>query len=124
MKHKLLTDIFLNVLLPLLLGFLVYYLAVKHWINPGIKNYLPDALWAYAFVSVLLIIWKRILPLAWVLSVYIISALFELFQYFQLVPGRADIVDIIIYFAFISIGLINNSFFKKKFYTQVPLKHR
>jgi hypothetical protein len=116
MKFNRITDLLLNVLLPLLLGYIVYYAGQQGGINPGLKNYLPDGLWAYAFISALLIIWNRRLPFGWIISIYVLAAGFELLQYYKVVAGQADSWDVAVYFLFISAGLLLNSLFKRLYF--------
>jgi hypothetical protein len=52
-KRVITVDFLINVLFPLLMGVLIYRLRFIT-IHPFIKNYIPDALWAYAFVSSIL----------------------------------------------------------------------
>lgn len=108
---KKLYDIFFNVVLPVAIGVLIYILPVY----PFIRNHLADGLWAYALTSVILIIWNRKINIIWLSVVFVIFLGFELLQYFNLLPGTGDIIDIIFYFIFSASAIINNKFFKLKF---------
>lgn len=116
MKFNRFADIVLNVFLPLLLGYLVYYAGQQGRISLTVKNFLPDGLWAYAFISALLIIWNRSLPLIWIVAVYLLAAGFECLQYYKIVAGQPDVWDGVIYFLFISFGLVLNKTFKSLYF--------
>ena len=107
MRINPLTDLVVNTALPLFSGTLIYFLG-----NTSVKNYLPDGLWAYALTSVILIIWNRGINFLWVILVILLSAGFELLQYFHLVPGTGDVADAIVYLLSIAIALVLNRLFK------------
>lgn len=108
MKSRKTLDWLLNVAAPLLLGFAVYR-GENHYLLPTlVRNYLPDCLWAYAFISTILIIWDRQPGLFWILAVYLVSAGFEILQYRHWVAGTGDIKDILAYFIIFCIALILN----------------
>jgi hypothetical protein len=106
-------DIILNVFFPLLLGYFIYSIANTGAISLLIKNYLPDGLWAYSFISLILIIWNRRFNFLWIFTSFLLAASFEVFQYFHFIPGTADGMDILVYFIFISSGLLANHYFRK-----------
>lgn len=97
-------DFIVNVILPIFIGY-VLYLYMPYNI---IRYYLPDALWAFSFTSCLLIIWERKINVKWMLSIIILSPLFELMQHNNMIKGTGDIFDIIIYYFSFSIALIIN----------------
>ena len=103
-------DCFANVLLPLLLGSLIYKLTNENPAVSVIRNYLPDGLWAYAFLSSLLIIWKRVLNIAWLLGACFCATFFEVLQAWQVVGGTADWLDVVTYFLFFAIAVIINKY--------------
>lgn len=103
---------------PLLLGYFVYLLGSYQLLPQLVKNYLPDGLWAYAFISAILIIWNRQLNYVWLFISFLLAACFELLQHYQLLAGTADIADIMTYFLFMGAGLFSNRFFKEKDHTQ------
>lgn len=96
-----LPGIVLNVLLPLIAGYLIYNIPFSN----SIKNYLPDGLWAYSFVCALCIIWQGQLPNFWKMTVFVIAALVEYLQLLKVISGTADWIDIGVYFLFIVTGL-------------------
>jgi len=112
MKFGKRSDILLNVLLPLLLGLFIYWSANSLFISALIRNYLPDGLWAYAFISGILLIWDRALHMTWIILVFLTAIGYEFLQYLHVVPGTGDIKDIITYFLFFTIALLLNNFFK------------
>lgn len=107
------TDLLLNVISPLLLGYFIYFPGSYELLPQLLKNYLPDGLWAYAFLSAILIIWDRQLHFGWVLISFLLAAGFELLQHYRLLSGTADAADVVVYFLFMGIGLLTNRFFKK-----------
>lgn len=111
-KH---TDIGLNVLLPLLAGFALYLPGIAASTHSFISNYLADGLWAYAFMSTILIIWNRHYNAGWILLLFVLAAGFEICQYTALVSGTGDVYDVIIYYSFFSITIFLNRIFKPTF---------
>ncbi|MGG9961266.1 hypothetical protein [Ferruginibacter sp. SUN106] len=76
-------------------------------------NHLPDGLWAYAFLSCILIIWNRQIHIPWLIVVLISFVAFEVLQSLEIINGTGDIKDIITYCTFSIIALFANSFFSK-----------
>ncbi len=107
------TDLLLNVISPLLLGYFIYFLGSYELLPQWVKNYFPDGLWAYAFLSAILIIWNRQLNYTWLFISFLLAACFELLQHYLLVAGTADIADVMTYFLFMGAGLLMNRFFKQ-----------
>jgi len=61
---------------------------------------LPDGLWMFSYSSIVLVIWKQRITkysLLWLLSLPIISIMFEVLQYYDYFQGTFDILDIIFY---------------------------
>lgn len=110
-------DIIINIIIPLGVGVIIYYLCRQHSIyflkcvdeifdlnKPAkivLPNWivynLPDGLWNFAFTSIILIIWKRELKiknLLWFLFPVLVAIILEFFL------GTYDILDMI----FIIIG--------------------
>lgn len=61
---------------------------------------LPDGLWLFSYVSLVLYLWKNELKsenLFWVFSVPLISIISELGQIFKIIPGTFDIIDLVMY---------------------------
>ena len=107
-------DIVLNVIIPLLGGVAFYYISSFPAIPAVLNNYLADGLWAYSFISALLIIWDRQINMMWLSVAGIMSVGFEIFQYNHLIAGTGDVYDVITYFLFFSIALKLNCLFKIK----------
>ncbi len=106
-------DVFLNIALPVLAGAIIYLLAAD--VSPFIKNYFPDALWAYAFASSILIIWHREVNVAWLAVMFVAAVGFEIFQYKSIVPGTGDWWDIAVYSLSFSGAVFLNQYFKHTF---------
>ncbi|HMO61839.1 MAG TPA: hypothetical protein PKC39_12545 [Ferruginibacter sp.] len=104
MIFRKISDVALNVLLPLVIGYVIYNVSTGQYVI----NYLPDGLWAYAFVSALSIIWNRQLPFFWIVAVFVLATLVEFLQWLKLIPGTPDLLDIVVYFLFITVGLLIN----------------
>jgi hypothetical protein len=111
-------DIVLNIILPLFLGSLVYLAGKPAFIPALIRNYLPDSLWAYAFISSILIIWDRAINRSWIAIVFLAACCFEGLQGLHVIAGTGDIVDIFVYFLSFTIALLLNSYFKTIIFTQ------
>ena len=75
---------------------------------------MADGLWAYAFISALLITWDREINITWVLIACIVAAAFELLQHNDMIIGTGDVYDIITYYLFFSLSLKLNYLFKSK----------
>lgn len=103
-------DILFNIILPLCIGALIYYFADKLNLNGFIRNQLPDGLWAYAFLSMVLIVWNRTIHITWIIIVFLISIGFEILQYLHVIKGTGDIWDIITYFVFFGLALGVNKY--------------
>jgi hypothetical protein len=108
----------LNVALPLIIGSIIY--PFKTTLLPILKNHLADGLWAYALISFIMIIWERQIHLLWLVICVLTAAVFELCQYYHVVAGQADILDMLAYAAFFLLALIFNNLFKPKY---IKLKH-
>jgi hypothetical protein len=111
------SDILLNIILPLLLGIGVYRAAGMIAIPSLVRNYLPDGLWAYAFLSSILLIWDRAINVAWTVAAFLLAIGYEGAQYEHFIPGTGDIFDVISYFLFFGIALFLNMFFKASWIT-------
>lgn len=88
------------------------YLGLKNtitFIRNLVKNFelydwilfsLPDGLWLFSYMSVTLYIWKGKISLSnifWILFIPLIAISSEIGQYFQIIPGTFDSIDIIMY---------------------------
>jgi len=61
---------------------------------------LPDGLWLFSYLSVLLVVWDNVISkqnIHWLLLVPMIAILSEIGQLFKLVPGTFDIFDLTFY---------------------------
>jgi hypothetical protein len=110
-------DAVLNIVVPLCLGVLVYVIRGAATIPVFFKNYVADGLWAYAFISSLLIIWGRKMNLTWMLVPFGTSAVFEWLQYRHTLPGTGDVLDVITYCLFFMTSILLNTYFKNRFQT-------
>jgi len=111
-KLSIAVDLSVNVLAPLIIGGLIYYSSRPHsvyfvsWIDTllGVQPravlylpswaiyHLPDGLWAYAFSSLLFIIWQRNIckqNLTWIISPLVIAIIIEIMY------GIFDPIDLI-----------------------------
>ncbi|MDR3711947.1 MAG: hypothetical protein P4L51_03960 [Puia sp.] len=115
-------DFLANVLLPVALGGLLYRLLRD---RTGsyllIRNYMPDGLWAYAFLSCVLIIWERQINRTWILAVFFAAALFEYLQFVGLIAGTGDEIDICVYFTSFGLALLSNKYILKIPRLEIPL---
>lgn len=109
MRNLKLLDIIINVFLPIVLGITIYLLKAFQDFTV-VRNYIPDGLWAYALVSSLLIIWERKIKTQWITICIMMFLMFEIFQYFEILDGTGDIIDIIIYFFFSFLALFTNKY--------------
>lgn len=116
MNFRTCKDCFLNVFLPLLTGLIVYIDADFFSLPSSVRNYFPDGLWAYAFVSCMLIIWKRNIPVFWLLAIATLFISYEILQYIHFINGTGDAADVATYFLSLIIALHFNTFFKTHYY--------
>ncbi len=81
-----------------------------------LSYYIPDYLWAFSFCSGLFAIYplRPKLGLWWGVTTFIYGALWEIMQYFSLVSGTFDIIDIIMYFIAASSVITINFIFNKE----------
>jgi hypothetical protein len=103
-------DLLLNVVAPLGLGTVVYFVQT----NSFMRNYLSDGLWAYSLTSLVLIIWNRKPNLFWLTITFLCFPILEFLQEIELVKGTGDIIDITAYIFFAIFALILNKFQKHK----------
>ena len=111
MKLTLQQDFLLNIILPILAGGCLYFMSFSISITGFWRNQLPDGLWAYAFISSLLIIWNRHINILWISILLIIFMFFEALQHLHFISGTGDWWDILIYFLFSTTALLTNKFF-------------
>jgi hypothetical protein len=115
-------DLALNTAIPLLAGATLYYF--KDFIHPvaWVNNHLADFLWAYAFISSVFIIWDREPGYMWIFIPFAVAAVFEVLQYFHLIAGSGDFLDIITYYFSFMIAIAVNKIFttKTKFQLHEP----
>jgi uncharacterized membrane protein len=89
-------DFILHTIVPVILGCIIYITGDAHVLPMLLQNHLADGLWAYAFLSCILIIWDRKSNLAWIVLTIVFSILFELFQYWHLVSGTGYLCDVFV----------------------------
>jgi hypothetical protein len=112
MKLTRTSDLILNVIFPLLCGILLYAAAHSFEFPALIRNHLADGLWAYAFLSCILIIWNREINGMWIVISFVLVADFELMQYWHVIAGTGDVYDVITCWLFFAISIQLNKFFK------------
>lgn len=106
MKVSRATDLLLHVVLPLSVGTCCYLLHA----SPFLKFHLADGLWAYAFLSTLLIIWDSQIPGTWIFIAILVAISWEFFQFTGLLPGTGDLLDVVFYLAFYGLALTVNRY--------------
>lgn len=94
--------------LPVFVGAIMYAFGEKYKYLNYVKNYLPDGLWAFGFVSCLLLIWKEKVNTFWLAIAYVSFIVFECLQKLEIIGGTADIYDIFVYFAFATLAVVIN----------------
>ena len=123
--------VFFRVIFPVFLGILIYvffripnYRILKQLNIDGteqlIKNYnlpdwfvynLPDALWLIGFGSLIFIIWEyefKKLNIIWFFIPLICAFTLEIAQYYSILDGTFDFMDLLFYlFGFITIIIVN-----------------
>ena len=75
--------------------------SIKNNIIPNwIKYSLPDGLWVFSYVSLMLLIWDNKISKptgVWIFIVPVIAIMSEFGQLFKLVPGTFDLIDLAVY---------------------------
>lgn len=75
--------------------------SIKENIKPWIRYSLPDGLWVYSFSATLYLIWSHKFQITKMLIISIPFVIFftmEMLQYFNVINGTFDIMDILISF--------------------------
>ena len=75
-------------------------LPYKEYLPDWFLYSLPDGLWMFSYSCIVLVIWKRKITkysLLWLLSLPMISILFEVLQYYNYFNGTFDIIDIVFF---------------------------
>lgn len=91
----------------LLIGTIIYFLSgsdayITFGLNNGMRvisnsfviNYIPDFLWAVAFVLTLSFFLENILTAG--ILVVLFGTIFEVFQRYNIVKGTCDVIDVIV----------------------------
>jgi hypothetical protein len=86
------------------------------------RNQLPDALWAWALFSCLLIIWNRRITV-WIIAAFVLCTLFEILQHYQWIPGTGDYFDVMVYGISGTLALLTNKYFSILFNNNYDHKH-
>ncbi|MBC7948174.1 MAG: hypothetical protein H7Y42_09875 [Chitinophagaceae bacterium] len=109
------SDILINVFFPVIIGYSLYVL-LDHISLPNFaRNYFSDAVWAYAFLSAILIMWNRHLNFTWIVISFLLSTCFELLQFLSWVGGTGDIFDVLTYYFSFGIALSLNAIFRRAY---------
>ena len=107
----------------LLLGVLVYFLfdiellRKENLVLSIIRNFLPDLCWVLSFFFISIIFMSNIVKHSIIInSIYVfsISMLYECLQYFNIVNGTFDILDILIYVISILIACLIEKIVRRK----------
>jgi len=91
-------------------------LPYKEYLPDWFLYSLPDGLWMFSYSCIVLVIWKRKITkysLLWLLSLPMISILFEVLQYYDYFNGTFDIIDIIFYIFGAVLPILINKKMKK-----------
>ena len=90
-------------------SFRYYTLPQKNKIPNWVLYSLPDGLWIYSYTSCMLIIWRyKIMNnnLLWIFGLPTIALLSEIAQYFNILQGVFDPIDVLCYTLGISLALV------------------
>ncbi len=78
--------------------------AITLALAPNLPNWLlyslPDGLWVFSYISLMLLIWKNKINqenIVYIFSLPLIAILSEIGQLFKIVPGTFDTIDILFY---------------------------
>lgn len=98
----------IHVCLPVTGGMVTYAFTDTRYVEGFVQNHLADGLWAYAFMSFMLLVWERKLSFFWILVTVLVTLGYEGAQYLQFVQGTGDWWDVITYLLFFSVALLIN----------------
>ena len=112
MNRIIVNDFIINVLFPLIVGVIIYFVSTQKLVPDLIKNFFPDGLWSYAFISTMLIMWDRNINFIWIPLAFVLFFFIELLQYFHTINGTGDVLDILTYLIFGFVALLLNRYFK------------
>lgn len=107
-------NLIVNVILPLLIGVLIYIGENLKKLDFYFLDFLQDGIWAYTFTSSILIIWNNEINYFWLCVLSGVFVIFELLQSLNLIDGTGDFIDVIIYFIFGLFSIFVNQIFIKK----------
>ncbi len=88
---------YLLVIAPLCLGAFIY------WVRPlfvpwsYVRNFVPDACWAFSFTYAFFLLWKGELSLAIRMIPILLFLAFEFMQKFEIITGTFDLIDCLAY---------------------------
>jgi hypothetical protein len=120
MREKKIIDFITNVALPLLAGLWIYWSGAM---GGYLRNHLPDGLWAYSFLSCLLLIWNREINKVWVITACLASVVYEWMQHEQRLDGTGDVWDVVNYLVFFMLALYSNRFWLR-YYQSANIKYQ
>jgi len=119
--HKKRTDILWNVTIPILFGAFIYFLNYLTPLPILIQNYFADCFWAYAYSSMMLIIWNRKLNVLWLIIAFLSTVAFEVLQFEKCIAGTGDLNDVIVYAVFFGFSIFLNKYFKHLKFSKLKL---
>lgn len=102
------------------IGFLKQLLEIRQTLSPvkaiipeWILFALPDGLWMFSYMSLILLVWKNTISrenIVWIFIIPFIAILSEIMQSLKIIPGTSDKLDLTMYLLGMSLPLI---FYKK-----------
>lgn len=119
MKPRIRTYLIINIIIPLTIGIMIYLLSrneiVYSWLEYSgihlymdinklpnlmylpdwIKFFVPDALWSYAFTSMIILLWLRKLNYFWLTTPLLTGLVLEILQFYNITSGTFDIIDLL-----------------------------
>ena len=78
------------------------HVQVPEWIRFSI----PDGLWTYAFTSTIISLWSHKLNYFWLVAPLFVGVILEILQFYNLIPGTFDLIDLICILLGYSLALI------------------
>jgi hypothetical protein len=88
---------FLIILFPLGLGLFIYCTPPRFEYWSLVRNFIPDACWAFSFTYAFFLLWKNERT-RWVQIIPIVLFIgFELLQKFAIITGTFDLIDCVVY---------------------------
>lgn len=80
----------------------LYTLPLSDYLPNWFLYSLPDGLWLFSYLSILLVVWDNEISkhnIHWLFIVPVVAIFSEIGQHFEIIPGTFDVIDLTFYIA-------------------------